>query len=65
MVKTYVIGTNSKYLKEPLDFTIQSVMLPRPLPDFPKYKGEGDPNAHIKAYTTAIRELLPWDGVVA
>ncbi|KAH9303449.1 hypothetical protein KI387_015032, partial [Taxus chinensis] len=40
-------------------------MLPRPLPDLPKYKGEGDPNAHIKAYATAIRELLPWDGVVA
>lgn len=65
MVETYVIGTYLEYLKEPLDFTIRSVMLPRPLPDFPKYKGEGYLNVHIKAYATAIRELLPWDGVVA
>ncbi|KAH9290647.1 hypothetical protein KI387_034764, partial [Taxus chinensis] len=65
MVESYAIGTYSEYLKEPLDFTIRSVMLPRPLPDFPKFKGEGDPNVHIKAYATAIQELLPWDGVVA
>ncbi|KAH9299864.1 hypothetical protein KI387_044087 [Taxus chinensis] len=65
MVETYAIGTYSEYLKEPLDFTIRSVMLPRPLPNLPKYKGEGDPNAHIKAYAIAIQELLPWDGVVA
>ncbi|KAH9292846.1 hypothetical protein KI387_041966 [Taxus chinensis] len=65
MVESYAMGTYTEYLKEPLDFTIRGVMLPRPFPDLPKFKGEGDPNAHIKAYATAIRELLPWDVVVA
>ncbi|KAH9307373.1 hypothetical protein KI387_035284, partial [Taxus chinensis] len=40
-------------------------MLPRPLLDFPKYKGEGDLKAHIKSYAISLQELLPWDGVVA
>jgi len=53
-----------EYLKEPLDQNIRSVQLPQPLPNLPKFKGEGDPNWHIKSYTTTIRELLPWNGVV-
>ncbi|KAH9289760.1 hypothetical protein KI387_033877, partial [Taxus chinensis] len=40
-------------------------MLPCPLSELPKFKGEGEPNDHIKAYTTAIREFLPWDTIVA
>lgn len=64
MVESYTMGTYTKYLKEPLEFTIRGFMLPHPLPDLPKFKGEGDTNSHIKAYATSIRELLPWDVVV-
>lgn len=30
----------------------------------PKFKGEGYPNAHIKAYVIVIRKIIPWDAVV-
>lgn len=65
MVESYAMGTYVEYLKEPLDFTIHGVMIPCPFSDMPKFKGEGDPNDHINTYATAIRELLPWDVVVA
>ncbi|KAH9332031.1 hypothetical protein KI387_004139, partial [Taxus chinensis] len=38
MVETYAVGTYSEYLKEPLDSTIRSIMLPRHLANLPKYK---------------------------
>jgi len=59
-----LLGTYLEHLKEPLDHNILQVILPHPLPELPKFKGEGDPNSHIKAYIMVARGLLPWDGVI-
>lgn len=58
-------GTYLDYLKEPLDLKIHNMLLLHPLPDVPKFKGEGNPNSHIKAYMMTVREIFPWDIVVA